>query len=101
MVLFPEPLRPITQTTSRGAMSTEIFFNTCRRPKYLSRSEIFTIDISTIPPRKTGLNYTLQVRKHDGHHPVKNRRHDQRFQVPKLGASNFCGSPHNLMDKPG
>jgi hypothetical protein len=57
------------------------------------------MDILAIPSRKPGFDYALQVRKNDGHAPVKDRSHDQRFQIPELGASNFRGGPHDLMDK--
>src|SRR5688572_22285536 len=42
-VLFPEPLRPIRQTTCFSGTSRLTLFSTCRRPKYLSRLEIFTM----------------------------------------------------------
>src|SRR3989304_4839679 len=42
-VLLPEPLRPMRQTTCFSGTSRLTLFSTCRRPKYLSRLEIFTM----------------------------------------------------------
>src|SRR5688572_26675613 len=71
-VLLPDPLRPMMQTTSRAATSTETCFKTCRRPKYFSRFDILTIGaISAVSPGKACLDNPLNVRQNDGHHPIK------------------------------
>src|SRR5919108_1403212 len=71
-VLLPDPLRPMIQTTSRGATSTEICFSTCKRPKYFSRLEILTMGaISAVSSGKACLDNPLNIRQNDGHHPIK------------------------------
>src|SRR5512134_1896227 len=96
-VLFPEPLRPMMQTTSRGETSAEMPLRTCSRPKYLSRFETLTIGIIlTIPPGKARLDDALNIGQDDGHDPVEDRRDDQRFQVVELSAAHAGRAPHHF-----
>src|SRR5215510_1203286 len=101
-VLLPEPLRPMRQTTSRGATSSEIFFSTCSRPKYLSRFEILTMGgISAFPFGEAGLDAALQVREHNGHDPIKDGSDDQCFHTAEVRAADFGGAPHQFVHKAG
>src|SRR5215211_5012386 len=106
IVLFPDPLRPMMQTTSRGGTSIEIFLSTCRRPKYLSSLEILTIGwlsnaISAISFGEPRLDDALQVRQDKCHQPVKDRGHDQRLKASELCASHFYRIPHQFMYEAG
>src|SRR6185295_17192314 len=99
-VLFPEPLRPIMHTTSRGATSIETCFRTCKRPKYLSSLVICTIGaISAISPGKTAFDTTLQSCQNQRHDPIEDSRHNQCFEIMELSTSHLCCTPHQFMHK--
>ena len=48
---------------------------------------------------ETGFDDALNIGQDQGHHPIKDRGHDQRFQVVELCASHFGGAPHQFMHK--
>src|SRR6185295_14488003 len=88
------------QTTSRGAILAETLLSTCSRPKYLSRLDIWMMGvISTISSCEASLNNALNISQNDRHDPIKNSRHDERFQIVELSASHSCSAPHHFMNK--
>src|SRR3990172_4472148 len=99
-VLLPEPLRPMIHTTSLRATSRLISCKTCRRPKILSRLEIFTmLDMLTISFGQVRFYPALEIAEDQGHHPIKYGGHDQRLQVVESSPANLGSTPHQLMDK--
>src|SRR5258706_4529718 len=75
-VLFPEPLRPIRHTTSCSETSRLTFLSTCKRPKYLSRLETFTMGaMLSVSFSQAGLDAALDRGQDKCHDPIKNGSH--------------------------
>src|SRR3712207_1619228 len=105
IVLLPEPERPKTTTTSPGAMSREMSFNTSFCPNLLQMLWRLTIDPLLMPMRALPdvsrihppLELRLEVGKDARDDPVDDRGDDEGLQAVEVLAADLGGPEEELL----
>src|SRR3989304_2446770 len=80
-VLFPEPLRPMIQTTSRGSTSRDILFRTCNVPNHFCNLETRMIGSTFIGLGHSFFESALEPGGNDGQNPIRGRGDDEHLHV--------------------
>src|SRR5918998_4791533 len=106
-VLFPDPERPKTTTTSPSAMSRSMPFKTSFSPNTLRRPRRLTMEGASVPMRaaafphvalgQSPLQASLEVGEDAGEYPVDDRRHHQHLQVLEVLAADLQSPEEQLL----